>query len=41
MRFYNEECPAHAALKETIKGLTLQGPPIFFSHEGAPLIDRH
>ncbi len=40
MRWYDEECPAHAALKETVRAFTMQQPPLFFYHEDVPLINE-
>lgn len=38
MRFYDDECPAHARLKKTAAGLGLTEPPLVVYLEGEPSI---
>lgn len=38
MRWYDEECPAHAALKETARGFNMPEPPLVVYHDDVPLI---
>lgn len=40
MHWYDEQCPAHAALKETARALGMPEPPLVFYHEDTPLVDR-
>ena len=41
MRWYDEECPAHAALKETARGFNLPEPPLVVYHTDMPLVGEH
>ncbi|KAH8907440.1 hypothetical protein BR93DRAFT_926487 [Coniochaeta sp. PMI_546] len=40
MRWYDESCPAHAALKETARAFNMPEPPLVFYHEDVPLINE-
>lgn len=40
MRWYDEQDPAHAALKETARAFNMPEPPLVVYHEDAPMIDR-
>jgi hypothetical protein len=43
MAYYDNECPAHAELKRTVRalGCVPDGePPLVFYHEGEPIVDR-
>lgn len=39
MKFYDEACVAHLALKETVKALGPEEPPLSVYFEETPIID--
>lgn len=39
MKFYDEQCTAHQALKALVKGLGPEEPPLTVYFDGAPLVD--
>ncbi|KAJ9145268.1 hypothetical protein NKR19_g6104 [Coniochaeta hoffmannii] len=40
MRWYDEQCPAHAALKEAARGFGMPEPPLVIYHEDVPLVNQ-
>jgi hypothetical protein len=41
MRFYDEECPAHAALKATARAFGMLEPPLVAYHTDVPMVGEH
>jgi hypothetical protein len=41
MRYYDEECPLHAALKATARGFGMLEPPLVLYHTDKPLVGEH
>ncbi|KAB5559886.1 hypothetical protein GE09DRAFT_1220555 [Coniochaeta sp. 2T2.1] len=39
MRWYDEECPAHKALKETARAFDMPEPPLVIYHEDVSLVN--
>lgn len=40
MKYFDEQCPAHQALKGVVKALKPAGPPLVAFFEGTPLVDE-
>lgn len=40
MKYFDEQCPAHQALKGVVKALKPAGPPLVVYFEGTPLVDE-